>query len=72
MRRADAAVEAAAVARPAPGSFHARVLHGLRRVFARAVGEHDAVGDDDLFGHVHVARQPRRRQLPVACTCSSL
>ena len=32
-------------------------------IFAAAVREHDAVGDDDRVGVDHVARQPRRHQL---------
>ena len=37
----------------------------------RPVREHHAVGDDDLFGHVHVAREPRRIQPPLAGLASS-
>ena len=66
MRRAGPRAEAAAVyaarrarstrrpARPACASSPARIR------------EHDAVGDDRLLGQVHVARQPRRRELPLA------
>ena len=42
------------------------VGQGLRRVLAGSVGEHHAVGDDDLFGHVHVARQPCGIQPPLS------
>ena len=38
----------------------------LRRVLARSVREHHAVGHDDLFGHVHVTREPRGIQPPLA------
>src|SRR5262245_16729319 len=38
----------------------------LRRILAGRVREDDAVGDDRLVGEIHVARQPRRRELPAA------
>src|SRR4029079_3578361 len=54
-----------AVARPT-GLIPGRVLNDLRAVNTAGVGEDDAVCDHRFLAEIHVTRQPRRRELPLA------
>ena len=51
---------------PLHAEVQAHVRKRLRRVLAAAVGEDHAIGDHGRLGLIHVARNPRRRQLHFA------